>query len=70
VAGVRVPSRQAEGGRWTIPVPVTERDIDAALRTRWNALSAADAPTVDRTLAAGLGVAALLGLGLAIRRRA
>lgn len=67
VTGVRVPSRSAEGGRWTIPVPVTEADIEAALRTRWTALSSADAAAGHRLVLAGLGVA-LLGFGV-VRRR-
>jgi hypothetical protein len=70
VTGVRVPVRETEGGRWHVPVPVTEADIDAALRTRWNALSSADQPATDRTVLAGFGMAALLGLGLVARRRA
>ncbi len=32
VAGVRVPTRQQ--GEWVVPVPVTARDIDAALAAR------------------------------------
>jgi MYXO-CTERM domain-containing protein len=67
---VRVPIREAEGGRWHIPVTVTESDIDAALRARWNALSSADAPSHDGTVAAGAGLALLVGLTLVRRRRA
>lgn len=34
VAAVRVPSRQAEGGRWTIPVPPSDDEIEATLHAR------------------------------------
>jgi hypothetical protein len=71
VTGVRVPIREAEGGRWHIPVPVTESEIAAALRTRWSALSSADAPSRrDGTVATGAGLALLVGLTLVRRRRA
>jgi MYXO-CTERM domain-containing protein len=70
VTGVRVPIREAEGGRWHIPVPVTEAEIGAALRTRWNALSSADEPSRSGTVAAGAGLALLVGLTLVRRRRA
>lgn len=66
VVGVRVPTRSAEGGRWMIPVPVTEREIEAALRTR-SALSSAGGSASGRLALAGLGVA-LLGVGLVGRR--
>lgn len=71
VAAVRVPARSAEGGRWTVPTPVAPGEIDAMLRTRWNALSQAHGgETASHTALAGLGAAALLALGAVTRRRA
>ena len=33
IRGVRVPSKKMENGRWTVPVQVTQADIEAELRT-------------------------------------
>ena len=33
VAGVTVPSRTVENGRWTVPRPVASSEVDAMLRT-------------------------------------
>jgi hypothetical protein len=32
VRQVRVPSRSVEGGRWTVPIQVSQADVEAALR--------------------------------------
>jgi hypothetical protein len=72
VAGVEVPTRQ--DGRWTIPVPVTERDVNARL-VRQAAQAGDDggpllgAAPHDGALYAGLGVLALLPFGTLLRRR-
>jgi hypothetical protein len=33
IRGVRVPTKKVENGRWTVPVQVTQADIEAELRT-------------------------------------
>ncbi len=74
VAGVEVPTRQ--DGRWTIPVPVTDRDVNAML-IRQAALSGSDERATlgsagrHGALYGGLGVLALALLPLgALGRRA
>lgn len=72
VSGVEVPTRQ--DGRWTIPVPVTERDVNAML-VRQAALAGRDGRATlgsaghAGTIYAGLAVLALLPLGITLRRR-
>lgn len=34
VAAIRVPSRKAEGGRWTIPIPASDEEVEATLHAR------------------------------------
>lgn len=72
VAGVEVPTRKE--GRWTIPVPVTDRDVNAML-VRQAALSGSDGRATlgsaahPRALYAGLGVLALALVPLGMLRR-
>lgn len=70
VASVRVPTRSAEGGRWSIPIPVSPADVDAVLRARFQAVGRASSNSDGRDFQlAGLGLAALIALGLGARRR-
>ncbi|MGH7656610.1 MAG: hypothetical protein ACREL6_00145 [Gemmatimonadales bacterium] len=64
VAGVNVPSRQ--DGRWTVPVPVTQGQVDALLARQAAMVGENGA---DDALFAGLGLLALVPAGLLIRRR-
>ena len=57
VVGVRVPTRRE--GRYEVPTPVSSREIDALLRTRWDALSLDTAPNQPTELAE-MGLLALL----------
>ncbi len=72
VSGVEVPTRQ--DGRWTIPVPVTDQDVNAML-ARQAALGGNGARATPGsaghggTISAGLAVLALLPLGVQVRRR-
>ncbi len=61
VVGVRVPTRRE--GRYEVPTPVSSREIDALLRTRWDALSLDTAPKPPTELA-GMGLLALLALAM------
>jgi hypothetical protein len=33
IRGIRVPSKKVENGRWTVPVQVTQADVEAELRS-------------------------------------
>lgn len=70
IAAVRVPTRKAEGGRWTIPTPVPPQDIDRMLQSRWTVLGRADGgPSRDRAGLVTLGASALALLAFVSRRR-
>ena len=33
IRGIRVPTKKIENGRWTVPVQVTQADVEAELRS-------------------------------------
>jgi hypothetical protein len=33
IRGIRVPTKQVENGRWTVPLQVTQADVEAELRS-------------------------------------
>ena len=73
VAGVQVPSREIEGGRWVVPRKITSEDVDAALRQQ-TAMLDANTPGNSQgsngmLLVAGLGLVLGIPAARLLRRR-